>query len=190
MNWKTKFVVCLVALLVAFGGGAGVGYHFAKSDPSQVRTVFTPYEDGIANYLDFLDSAKQTVHVAGYAFTDKRIVDKLVELQGRRVKVHVLLDRSQTKGWSAPKERAAIEALRNAGAEVVIGTSEKRSEIMHHKFTVIDGIAVQDGSWNYTVSANSQANALNFDRNPVRARKFLQNWQRMHSFMSKQPQSL
>lgn len=191
MSWKSKLMVCLLALLVAFGSGGYVGYQFAKSDPAHVRSVFTPYEDGLANYLEFLDTAKKTVHVAGYAFTDDRIVDKLVELQrDRGVKVHVLLDRSQTLGWSAPKERAAIIALRAAGAEVVIGTSEKSSEIMHHKFTVVDAIAVQDGSWNYTKAANKQANLLNFQVNPERAQLFLKHWKRMHDFMVTQPQTL
>lgn len=193
MTWKTKLLVCLTLLLVVFGGGAGVGYHYAKSTVTigEVRTVFTPYEDGIGSYLAVLDEAKHDVHIAAYAFTDQRIVEKLVELQrDRKVKVHVLLDQSQTRGWSADIERKGIDALRAAGAEVIIGTSEKRHEIMHNKFTVIDGRIVQDGSWNYTKAANYQANVLNFHYDTVRAGRFLEVWERMATFMRTQPQTL
>jgi phosphatidylserine/phosphatidylglycerophosphate/cardiolipin synthase-like enzyme len=190
MSWKTKFLVCLLGILVLFGSGAGVGYHYAKSNP-QVRTVFTPYEDGIGNYLAELDKAKHDVHIAGYAFTDMRIVDKLVELaKNRKVKLHLVLDQSQTRSRTADSERKAIEALRAVGAEVIIGTSEMHHEIMHNKFTVIDGHMVEDGSWNYSKSANFQANVLNFIDDSDRASKFLATWERMAKFMRTQDQAL
>ena len=190
MTWKTRIIVCLVALLVAFGGGAGVGYHYAKSNPT-VRTVFTPYESGIDAYLAELDKAHESVYIAGYAFTDTRIVDKLVELATKRhVKVHAVLDQSQTRSRTAAYERSAIEALRAVGAEVIIGTSEQHHEIMHNKFTVIDGHMVEDGSWNYSKSANFQANVLNFVDDRDRAGKFLAYWERMAKFMRTQDQAL
>ena len=83
-----------------------------------------------------------------------------------------------------------IDTLRAAGVEVVIGTSEKSKEIMHNKFTVIDGRIVQDGSWNYTRAANRQANVLNFVDDYDRAQRFLRYWERMHKFMKTQPQDL
>jgi phosphatidylserine/phosphatidylglycerophosphate/cardiolipin synthase-like enzyme len=190
MSWKGKLAACLVVLLLAFAGGGYLGYHHGASQKSEILTVFTPYDDGLEAYLDFLGEAKSTVHIAGYAFTELRIVDKLVELRSRGVSVSVLMDRDQTRGWSADSERKVIEALKAAGAEVIIGNSEKRSEIMHNKFTVIDGIAVQDGSWNYTKAANYQANVLNFHRNRYRAGKFLATWHRMHNYMKQGPQTL
>jgi phosphatidylserine/phosphatidylglycerophosphate/cardiolipin synthase-like enzyme len=190
MSWKAKLAGCLVMLLLAFGGGAYLGYHHGASQKSEIHTVFTPYEDGLEAYLGFLDEAKSTVHIATYAFTEMRIVEKLIELRSRNVSVYVLMDRDQTRGWSADSERKVIEALKAAGAEVIIGNSEKRSEIMHNKFTVIDGIAVEDGSWNYTKAANYQANVLNFHHNPYRAGKFLAVWHRMHDHMKQGPQTL
>lgn len=189
MTWAKKLLVVFALLLVAFAGGAYVGYQHGYST-SHVQTVFTPYEDGIGSYLSFIDKAKKSVHVAGYAFTDQRIVDKLIELhKDRRVAVHVLVDQSQTRGFSADSEWKAIDALRAAGIEVVIGTSERSHEIMHMKYTVVDGIAVEDGSWNYTKLANLQANTLNFDYDPVRAKSFMSNWERMAKFMRTQPQA-
>jgi phosphatidylserine/phosphatidylglycerophosphate/cardiolipin synthase-like enzyme len=190
MTWKTRILVCLTLLLVTFGGGAFTGYHYAKSHPV-VRTVFTPYEDGIGNYLAELDKAHKDVYIAAYAFTDQRIADKLVWLAKERgVKIHVALDQSQSRGRSAPSERKIIEALRAVGAEVWIGTSEMKHEIMHNKFTVIDGHIVEDGSWNYTKAANFQGNVLNFVDDYDRAQKFIADWLRTVAFMKTQDQTL
>lgn len=180
MRWR-KPVAALVLLLLVFGCGVGVG---ARYFTHHVRTVMTPQEDGLGEYLKFLDSARRTVHVACYAFTDSRIADKLVELRGRGVEVHVLLDESQTKGRSAQYVQHNIEILQAAGAEVLVGTSEKHHEIMHNKFTVIDSHLTEDGSWNYSKAANFQNNVLNFDDDPLRAGKFMENWHRMHDFMA------
>ncbi len=93
----------------------------------QLETVFTPYEDGIGAYLKFLDRAEKSVHIAVYTFTDPRIYDKLLELHGRGVKdIHVLLDLSQTRGWSGDDIEKGVGRLRAAGIEVVIGTSRSK----------------------------------------------------------------
>lgn len=125
--------------------------------------------------------------IACYGFTEPAIVDKLIELKDRGVKVRLVLDRSQSAGKYQADQ---VRRLRAAGIEVVIGTSEKSGQIMHHKFTVIDGLYVEDGSWNYSHSANKQANLLNFVQSRARAQLFQEQWERMHKFMSKQNQSL
>jgi phosphatidylserine/phosphatidylglycerophosphate/cardiolipin synthase-like enzyme len=191
MNWKGKFLVALLVLSVVFGTGVWVGFQMDRGDvdpQDHIETVFTPYEDGTARYLEFLDRARESVYMAGYSFTDERIADKLIELRTRRgiKEIHVLLDLEQTQGWSGSTILSLVEKMRAAGIEVVIGTSEKSSEIMHHKYTVVDGIWVEDGSFNYTKAANRQANALNFVKSKKRAALFLANWQRMHRFMQAQ----
>jgi phosphatidylserine/phosphatidylglycerophosphate/cardiolipin synthase-like enzyme len=187
MSLKSKLIVGLTLLALAFGGGFWSGYNTPKGgvDPQDyIQTVFTPYDDGIGSYLAFLDRAQKSVYVADYSFTDPRIADKLVELKTKRnVDVHVILDESQTLGWSEAKEKALIEQLRAAKIEVVIGDSEKKHEIMHNKFTIVDELWVESGSWNYTKSANDQDNVLDFIKSPKRAKAFRKTWDRMHAFM-------
>jgi len=190
MSLKQKVLATFVALLVVFAGGVWAGYRIDRGNDPQdnIKTVFTPYEDGIANYLAFLDKAQRSVLIADYSFTDPRIVDKLIELKtGRKqVDIHLLLDLSQTQGRSGEHEQAQIERLRAAGIEVVIGTAEKAHAIMHDKYTVIDGEWVESGSWNYTKSANDQANVQDYIRSKTRAKLFSDNWQRMYRFMKAQ----
>lgn len=188
MSLKSKLIAALLAALLVFGGGVYTGYRIQPAPmQGQLETVFTPYEDGLEAYLRFLDRAEKSVHIAVYTFTDPRIYDKLLELNARGVKdIHILIDLSQTRGWSGDDIEKGIGRLRAAGIEVVIGTSEKSNQIMHSKYTIVDGVWVEDGSWNYTKLANKQANYLNFSYDARRGALFMANWQRMYVFMKAQ----
>lgn len=187
MSLKAKIISVLIAAIALFSTGTWVGYQIPRGevDPQDyIETVFTPVDNGIESYLKFLSRARQSVYISVYAFTDARIADKLIELKKGGVKeIRVILDKSQTLGWSGPHEQVLIDRLRAAGIEVVIGTSAKSGDIMHLKCTIVDMLWVEDGSWNYTKAANDQDNNLNFIRSPKRAKKFKENWDRMYAFM-------
>jgi phosphatidylserine/phosphatidylglycerophosphate/cardiolipin synthase-like enzyme len=191
MSLKYKLLLGLLLLCLTFGGGFWMGFHTDRGDvdpQDHIQTVFTPYDDGIGSYLSFLDRAHSSIYIADYSFTDPRIADKLIELKKTRkgLHIHVLLDESQTLGRSADYEMAVIERLRAAGIEVLIGDSEKKHAIMHSKYTIVDELWVESGSWNYTKSANDQDNTLDFIKSPKRAALFLKNWKRMHAFMKQE----
>lgn len=202
MARSAKIAICIVTLLAVFGCGTWLGYSLPRGDggntaappglsadpQDQIETLFTPYDNGLARYLKFLDTAKKSVFIACYGFTEPSIVDKLIELKTERnVNVRIVLDRSQSGG---KYQKEAIERLRAAGIEVVIGTSPKYGAIMHNKFTIIDGLWVEDGSWNYSASASKQGNVMNFIRSPRRAQLFGDYWQKLYAHMSTQPQKL
>jgi phosphatidylserine/phosphatidylglycerophosphate/cardiolipin synthase-like enzyme len=189
----TKALVVLSLLAVVFGGGIWVGYHTNRDiDPQDyIQTNFMPYESGIDAYLNFLDGTKKSLRVAVYELSEPRIVDKVIELKEKRgVKdIIFLLDKSQTVSRSGKYEQALIQRLRDAGIEVVIGTSEQKHNIMHLKMTIRDGLWVEDGSWNYSKSANTQANDVNIIKSPKRAVLFLNDWNKMYAFMKTQDQT-
>lgn len=179
---------CLLALAVTFGAGTYYGYQMPRSgvDPQDyIETVFTPYEDGKAAYLAMLDGAQHSVRVAAYAFTQDEITDKLIELKTgpRKVDVKVILDLSQYSNPQNTDGQNQVARLRKAGIEVMIGKSPSYGAIMHNKYTVVDGIWVYSGSWNFSDSANKQANALDFVKSEKRAKRFLGNWDQLYQFM-------
>lgn len=180
-------LAALVALVLAYGAGAWHGYHIPRSDvdpQDYIESVFTPYEDGLQAYLNFLDKVQTngSIRIAAYSFTQDEITDKLIALkQNRKVDVRLILDQSQS---GQANEQEQIEKLRAAGIEVVIGKSEAYGQIMHDKYTVIDGIWTYSGSWNFSNSASKQANELDFIKSKKRARMFLDNWERQHKFMT------
>lgn len=184
MKSVKTILMSLLVLAITFGGGTYYGYQMPRSgvDPQDyIETVLTPYDDGIASYIAFLDKAQKSVHIAAYSFTHDDITAKLIELKTKRnVLVRVLLDQSQSGG---PDQKEQIEKLRAAGIEVVIGKSESYGQIMHHKYTIIDGLWTQSGSWNYSNSSSKQANHLDYIESKSRAKRFQDNWDRMYKFM-------
>lgn len=191
MNLKQKLIAGLIFLSLAFSGGVWVGFHMDRGlDPQQsIQSVFTPFQDGTAAYLDFLDRAQPngSVYVADYTFTEEKVADKLIQLKTHRhCAVHVLLDLSETRASAKDQEQPLIDKMKAAGIEVVVGTSPKHGAIMHNKFTVVDGVWVESGSWNYTGAANDQANEFDVIKSPSRATLFLSNWHKLHDFMQAQ----
>jgi len=198
----------MLALSAAFGGGYATAVYTHQNVPATINgaqsevklpagcedidpqdlieTVATPKQSGLAAYLKFLDRAQSSVYVAIYGFTEASIGDKLIALHKDGKTVRVLADRSQAKGRYG---KALILKLRQAGIEVTIGTSP-RSGIMHKKFTIIDGVWVEDGSWNYSASADKQANLLNFMRSKKRADLLMGVWNYLYAHMSQQDQTL
>lgn len=196
----------MLALSAAFGGGFATAVYTSNpatvsSAQTQVKlpagcedidpqdlmeTVATPKQKGLESYLKFLDKTQTSVFIAIYGFTENSIGDKLIALHKDGKTVRVLADRSQAKGRAG---KALILRLREAGIEVTIGTSP-RSAIMHNKFTIIDGVWVEDGSWNYSASADKQANLLNMMRSKKRADLLMGVWNYLYAHMSKQDQTL
>jgi hypothetical protein len=186
---KTKVVAALLAFshLTLLAIGIYVGYfqipqpHYP--DPQTLfQTVHTPDESGTDAYVSWADKRCRgtDMHVAVYALTNSRVVDKWIDLKtNHRTDVHVVLDLSESRAIES--EKGQIERLDAAGISYRIGHSTKGSAIMHDKFTTCGGAWVEDGSWNYTDAADDQANTLNFNivQSPKRFAKFNGEWQKL-----------
>lgn len=146
--------------------------------PSKV--YFTPYDDGLTPYLELLDRAQKNVYIAIYGFTEPAITDKLIELHKRGIQVHIVMDKSQSRG---KYQSLQTMALQDAGIDLVIGTSAVHGQIMHDKFTVVDNRYVEVGSWNYTTSATKQDNVLIFSDSSILAAQFMGYWEHIHNDM-------
>ena len=105
------------------------------------------HHGGIDTHLvDLMDGARTSIDVADYDFDLATVADAMARAAGRGVRVRMVTDTDTlTSGNAAVK--AAFATLRRAGIPIV---DDRRGEIMHDKFTVVDGAWVSTGSWNYT----------------------------------------
>ena len=140
--------------------------------PPIIETCLTPYDDAEGRLLQFLDQAKNRCYIASYSITNANIINKLIQLHDRGVDVQILTDKTQAAG---KREVAALAALKENHIAVFVGRSVAHA-LMHCKFCVIDDHLVEDGSWNFTTSANKEDNILNFVDSKPRARVFLAYW--------------
>ena len=164
--WIVLFGFALVLQMVSVDQGYALqtldAGKLALARPKNLETCFSPDESCDQRLMALIRSAETSVDVAIYSVTHQGIVDAIVEVQKRGVKVRMVVDRSQSKGT-----RSLVGDLQDAGVPLKIGTC---SGIMHNKFTIVDGEIIETGSFNYTdgaTGANAENQLYLTDANPI-----------------------
>ena len=127
---------------------------------------FSPWED--LEQLDVTDlrKAKQTVEIAMYSFTDRRLADALRELALRGVKIRVYRDQTEYQ----QEERNALRFHELSTTQMFRGLANiqvrvKRGPervLMHLKSFAVDGRLIRDGSAHWSLGALRQDNNAHY----------------------------
>ncbi len=123
--------------------------------------------------LTSIERARQSVRLAAYTFTSPTVARALVGAKRRGIDVAVLADAKES---AKRTQQAALDVLVQAG----IPTRTISAYAIHHeKFIVIDGAAVETGSFNFSAAAarRNSENALLLTGCPDLARSYLNHWQ-------------
>lgn len=144
-----------------------------------MKTYFAPEDDTTQAFVDFLKTAKKSIHIAIFAFHLPAAMDVLLQKKKDGLDVQMVIDHREAHGHY---EHPEIVKLRKAGIPVIEGTSQK-DEIMHHKFAVVDGESVLAGSWNFSETASKEDNYFDIVTNKARAQLFLKHWGNINQFM-------
>jgi phosphatidylserine/phosphatidylglycerophosphate/cardiolipin synthase-like enzyme len=149
-----------------------------------VEAAFSPDEGAEHLVIKVIDSAKSELRLLSYSFTSVPIVEALIRARHRGVDVKLVADykdnvggKSRSGSTSHAKNRAALDALANAGAEV---RTIKVYAIHHDKVIIADRETVEQGSFNYSDAAahsNSENVIVNW-KNAQLADVFLQHFDR------------
>ncbi len=164
--------IAALTILLCIAGHASAG-------ATDVVVGFSPAGQAISAekvVLDAIRESKKSIHLAAYSFTSKPIAQALVEAHKRGVEVRAVLDKS-----NAPRKKqrySGAQFLANMGVPTRINS---RYAIMHNKFMVIDGRAVQTGSFNYTnAAAHNNAENVVYLRDVLGiAERYEHEWQRL-----------
>lgn len=134
---------------------------------------FSPRHGALDTVLKAIGEARSEILVAAYSFTSKPIATALLEAHKHGVKVRVVVDQKANSG-----RYSAVTFLANQGVPVRLNG---HYAIFHHKFMVIDGKALETGSFNYTAAAadKNAENALLLRDVPNLAAEYAQEWQRL-----------
>ncbi|GGG07645.1 phospholipase D-like domain-containing protein [Paenibacillus abyssi] len=116
-----------------------VAYAFTKTDnPPDVKLK------------EIIDTAKKSLDIAMYTFTDKGILNRVLHATNRGVKVRLITDKAQTK--NANGQYSLIQSLARAGIPVKVNNHQG---YMHLKILIADNDKIVTGSYNYTNKAKS-----------------------------------
>jgi phosphatidylserine/phosphatidylglycerophosphate/cardiolipin synthase-like enzyme len=134
---------------------------------------FSPGGTAVKLVLDIISSAKSSILVACYSFTNRDIAEALENAAHRGVKVQIVAD-----SGAAKDKYSQVRIVSAAGIPVRIAT---RYAIMHNKFIVIDGSTVETGSFNYTEAAvkSNAENAIVIRNAPDIAKVYMTEWTRL-----------
>ncbi len=112
----------------------------------RIGCYLLPNVEAIKALEKCLEDARQSIQVAMFTLTHPSLVGKLAEAQKRGVTVSVAIDRYTAMGAS----RKAVEQLQAAGAEILLN---RGSQLLHHKWALIDSKTLVLGSANWTAAA-------------------------------------
>lgn len=138
--------------------------------PGAAKVCFTPGRACQQLILNQLASAKKSIQIQAYSFTDREITKVLVKKKREGVDVQVILDKSNKKD-----PQGQVNFLKKNNIPVRI---DSPPGIAHNKIILIDHETLITGSYNFSVSAYKR-NAENVlvlkDKDLVY--QYIQNWQ-------------
>ncbi len=131
-------------------------------------------EDAVAT---FIGNAQKSVHLLAYGFTSEKIANALISKKatnhlpdGGTLDIVVVLDKSDK---TAKGSMASV--LKNGNVPVFI---DSKHAIMHNKVVIIDGRAIEMGSFNFTNAAeHSNAENCFIEYDKVKAGVYEDNFQ-------------
>jgi phosphatidylserine/phosphatidylglycerophosphate/cardiolipin synthase-like enzyme len=161
-----KHVVLALLALAALAGGC----KFKTGPLPPVEVYFSPKGGATEAVVRALDSAKQTVFVQAYSFTNKEIATALRDARRRGVVIHVILDKKD----NLSDHFSAADFVANSGILVLL---DGKHAIAHNKIMVIDSETVITGSFNFTNQAEDHnAENLLVIHDQGLAERYLANW--------------
>lgn len=146
---------------------AAIALVLAVACPAQARTglaatamvevAFTPGDDVAGLIVGRIGTARKSVQMQAYLFTDRRIANALLAARKRGVEVEVIGDAQQHAAGGLPH----LKALDRAGVRVWLDGEHAAA---HDKVVIVDGAlaraTVITGSYNFTRAAQ-RGNAEN-----------------------------
>lgn len=126
---------------------------------------FSPGTDCLTAIQRHLASARKCIDLCVFTLSDDRITDHVLAAQQRGVALRFITDND--KEFDAGSD---VARLRQRGVPVVV---DRTSAHMHHKFALIDGTWLLNGSYNWTRSAceHNEENLI-VTNDPVLVRQF------------------
>ncbi|GAA5816608.1 hypothetical protein MFLAVUS_010138 [Mucor flavus] len=110
------------------------------------RAFFFPSKDSFNAFLSVINSAKKTIDICVFAFTDDDVADALIAAKKRNVTIQIITDNQQAAGKGA-------DAKRLQESYGIPFKTDNTTGYMHNKFAIIDSKTLINGSFNWSKGA-------------------------------------
>jgi phosphatidylserine/phosphatidylglycerophosphate/cardiolipin synthase-like enzyme len=167
-----------------------------QNDPPQCGdrphtvALYSPESNLERSEMETLGSARVSIDIAMYSFTDRPLAEELVRLARSGVRVRVYRD---WREFEQERQRGSstTEMLIAGGVEVRVKSSQ---DLMHFKSYVIDGDLLRTGSANWSPAGlRKQDNDVHYEVDPRLAKlfesRFSAMWERSTNFLPSRSQN-
>ena len=120
---------------------------FARGSCRRQGCQYAHGPTSLAQLLAVISSARQTLEVCVFTITCNEIADALETAAARGVMVRIITDDEQARSLGSDVSRLA--KLNN----VAVRHDNDAQSHMHHKFAIVDGTTLLNGSFNWTRAA-------------------------------------
>ena len=132
------------------GSGTRLPHSSFLNGDQKIECWFLPdNKDAIYRLLNLIQGAEKTIQVAMFTWTRKDLANALIQAKDRGVKVEIVLDHYAARGAGA----SIVKLFEKAKQEVRLSQG---TPLLHHKFMLIDGKTLVNGSANWTKAAFTQ----------------------------------
>ena len=164
----------------------------SASPESLLGEHYSPEENLESIDVDLIDHAGQSIEIAMYAFTDRRIAEAVIRAASRGVRVWIYRDGIQIRDRGDKMRRLMSSAPGQNGLIAIRVKRNSSRNIMHLKAYAIDGTWLRTGSANWSPPGegaycargsrnhrDQQDNNLFLTDNPREIRKFEETFRRI-----------
>ncbi|MBX3739119.1 MAG: DUF1669 domain-containing protein [Candidatus Didemnitutus sp.] len=139
MKIRALLASVLLCLVLVTAHAVDPQIYFSRSDP-------------VSNIIvREINSARKSIYLLMYSFTDQEIANALIAATKRGIDVRIAFDKSQGEEKNSLSDEM-VEAL---GPKRVVYRYGKGRGIMHEKMAICDGLTVMLGSYNWTNNAKA-----------------------------------
>jgi phosphatidylserine/phosphatidylglycerophosphate/cardiolipin synthase-like enzyme len=149
---------------------------------AQIEHLFFPEKKSYDRIMELISSAKQSLDVCMYIFTDPIIADNLFKLmRDRRIEIRILLQDKPDYPNSRIAQERVISKFNNQDLISLRSYARQKKGLMHNKFIVIDRETTITGSLNFTSAAchKNFENMIVISNDGQTALKYIQNFDRI-----------
>lgn len=151
-----------------------------KVGSADVYSYFAPEDDVPAKIVRIVRTARRSIHLMAFSFSDQEIGLAMIKAAGDGVDVEGVIE---TVGSRGPRSQAA--RFDSSGIQLL---RDGNNRLMHHKVIIVDGLWTITGSYNFTASAaSSNDENLLIIKSPDVARVFEAEYRRIRAMASATP---
>ena len=167
----------LLLLYLAFGSTRHAEHVSPASDEAVPSSIYFAPETNLEDVdIALIEHARQSIDVAMYTFTDRRIAETLRHAAERGVHVRVYRDREQYE--EELRKRSTVPSIL-AGSPNLEVKVKRSNDLMHEKSMLADA-TLRSGSANWSVSAaRFQDNEVSVTTDPVMVAAFSREFRAM-----------